>query len=129
MKLGYVIAYVKDVKTTVEWYERAFGVERSMLDEKGLYGELATGATKLAFVAAAYMKENLPGGYRAAQNDEAPPPFEVSFTTDDVAGALERAIKAGARKVLAPTQKPWGQTIAYVRDLNGNLVEICTPMG
>ncbi|MDR7307276.1 hypothetical protein J2X15_002563 [Rhodoferax saidenbachensis] len=24
---------------------------------------------------------------------------------------------------------PWGQTIAYVADSNGFLVELCTPMG
>ncbi|MFO0110274.1 MAG: VOC family protein, partial [Alphaproteobacteria bacterium] len=28
-----------------------------------------------------------------------------------------------------PEQKPWGQTVAYVRDLNGFLVEICSPVG
>jgi lactoylglutathione lyase len=129
MKLGYAIAYVPDVKKAVEFYERAFDLQRSHLDEKGVYGELGTGDTKLAFVAHKYQKENLPGGFRAAQNDEAPPPFEFAFVTDDVAGALERAVKAGARKVLAPTKKPWGQTIAYVRDLDGNLVELCTPIG
>jgi lactoylglutathione lyase len=30
---------------------------------------------------------------------------------------------------MAPTKKPWGQTVAYVRDLDGHLVELCTPMG
>jgi lactoylglutathione lyase len=25
-----------------------------------------------------------------------------------------------------PKKKPWGQTVAYVRDLDGFLVEICT---
>ena len=25
--------------------------------------------------------------------------------------------------------KPWGQRVAYVRDCNGALVELCTPMG
>jgi lactoylglutathione lyase len=129
MKLGYAIAYVVDVKKTVEFYERAFGLTRTLLDDKGLYGELGTGDTKLGFVAHAYQKQNLPGGFRAAQVDEAPPPFEFAFTTDDVAGAVENAVKAGARKVLAPTKKPWGQTVAYVRDLDGNLVELCTPMG
>jgi hypothetical protein len=28
-----------------------------------------------------------------------------------------------------PTVKPWGQTVSYVRDLDGFLVEICSPMG
>jgi lactoylglutathione lyase len=129
MKLGYTILYVADVKRSLEFWERAFGFERRMLDDKGMYAELETGATTLSFVAHGYIRDTLPGGFRPAQVDEAPPPFEVALTTDDVAGAVERAVKAGARKVLAPTKKPWGQTVAYVRDSDGNLVELCTPMG
>jgi lactoylglutathione lyase len=128
MKLGYTIVYVADVKRTAEFWERAFGLKQRSQDEHALYREMETGAHTLAFVAHSYIRENIPGGFRAAQNDEAPPPFEVALITDDVAGAVERAVNAGARKVLAPTKKPWGQTVAYVRDLDGNLVELCTPM-
>ncbi|WP_083994044.1 hypothetical protein [Gelidibacter algens] len=28
-----------------------------------------------------------------------------------------------------PKQKPWGQIVAYIRDLDGFLIEICTSMG
>jgi lactoylglutathione lyase len=31
--------------------------------------------------------------------------------------------------VREPAQMAWGQTIAYVADGDGFLVEICTPMG
>ena len=41
------------------------------------------------------------------------------------AGAAERA---GATAEAAPETKPWGQTVAYVRDNRGFLVELCTPM-
>ena len=128
MKLGYTIVYVPDVKRTAEFWQRAFGIEQRSKDEHALYREMETGAQTLAFVAHSYVRENIPGGFRPAQNDEAPPPFENALVTDDVAGALERAVAAGARKVLAPTKKPWGQTVAYVRDCDGNLVELCTPM-
>ncbi len=30
---------------------------------------------------------------------------------------------------MEPSTKPWGQTVAYVRDLNGTLVEIGAPVG
>ncbi len=30
--------------------------------------------------------------------------------------------------VVEPNTKPWGQVVAYVRDLDGFLIEICTPM-
>ena len=126
-KLGYTIVYVRDVKRTADFWERAFGIPQRAADHE-LYREMDTGGHTLAFVAHSYIRDNIPGGFRPAQNDEAPPPFEIALTTDDVAAALDRALKAGAHKVLAPTKKPWGQTIAYVRDCDGNLVELCTPM-
>ena len=43
-------------------------------------------------------------------------------------GNDERRFAAGAIVVAPPTTKPWGQTVAYVRDLEGMLVEICTPV-
>lgn len=56
------------------------------------------------------------------------PSVEVAFVTDDVAGDFEKAVQAEAKAVTPPTQKPWGQTVSYVRDLNGYLVEICSPV-
>ena len=47
---------------------------------------------------------------------------------DDVAAAVARAVDAGAKLVQEATAMPWGQTIAYVGDHNGFLVEICTPV-
>ena len=44
--------------------------------------------------------------------------------TDDVQGAFDRAITEGAEAVSPPQTKPWGQDVAYVRDPDGNLVEL-----
>jgi YD repeat-containing protein len=38
------------------------------------------------------------------------------------------AIKSGAIAEMQAKHKPQGQTVAYVRDLDGFLIEICTPM-
>jgi len=35
----------------------------------------------------------------------------------------------GATPEKAVTEKPWGQRVGYVRDLNGCLVELCSPVG
>ena len=61
--------------------------------------------------------------------DPAAPVFELAFETDDVAGAMQTAIAAGATEKQAPRDEPWGQTTGYVIDPNGFLVELCTPMG
>ena len=40
-----------------------------------------------------------------------------------------KAVAEGAISHVEPQVKPWGQTVAYVRDLNGFLVELCSAMG
>jgi len=64
----------------------------------------------------------------AAAPNKPPLGFEIALLTADVAELFKRAVKAGAAPVSEPVTKPWGQTVAYVRDNNGFLVELCTPM-
>jgi uncharacterized glyoxalase superfamily protein PhnB len=54
--------------------------------------------------------------------------IELAFVTEDVPASYTRAIEAGATAVTEPKLMPWGQTVSYVRDLNGVLVEICSPV-
>ena len=69
-------------------------------------------------------------GRRFVAHDPSGPPaaFEIALVDDDVHAAHARALEAGARELAAPKQKPWGQTVSYVRDPNGVLVELCSPM-
>lgn len=128
MKLGYTIIYVADVPATIAFYEQAFGLARKFIHESQLYGELDTGATTLAFAGeeAAEM-----GGLAITPNTPAtlPAAWEVCLVTEDVATAFERAVAAGCVALVPPDDKPWGQTVSYVRDLNGCLVEIASPVG
>ncbi|CAN7389673.1 VOC family protein [Acidovorax sp. LjRoot74] len=126
MQFGYTILYVEDVPKTIAFYERAFGLVRRFVHEAGDFGELDTGATALAFSSLRLMAELGKNPQRASADA---PSFEIAFTTADVAAAVQRAVGAGARLVQAPAQMPWGQTVAYVADINGALVELCTPMG
>jgi lactoylglutathione lyase len=124
MKFGYTVIYVDDVTATIAFYEQAFGQKRNMVVE-GEFGELATGETKLSFAA----KKMLHGPGQFASPEGKVLGVEVAFTTGDVQKAYDTAVAAGAKSVSKPEQKPWGQTVAYVRDNNGFLVELCTPMG
>jgi lactoylglutathione lyase len=129
MRFGYTILYVRDVEASLELYERAFGQERRFLHESGEYAELETGATTLAFASHDLAASNLPGAFRPADAGAAPSAFEVCFVSDDVPAAYERAVREGAEPVSGPQTKPWGQDVAYVRDPDGNLVEIASPAG
>jgi lactoylglutathione lyase len=126
MKLGYTIVYVPDVEASLAFCERAFGLERRFLHESGAYGELETGETALAFAAHELGDANFPGGHVAAHDSARPLGFEIALVTDDVAAAHRKAVAAGARELAAPVQKPWGQTVSYVRCPDGVLVELCT---
>jgi lactoylglutathione lyase len=129
MRFGYTILYVSDVAASVGFYERALGQRRRFEHESGEYAELDTGATTLALAAHELAAANLPGVYRPAERGAAPPAFEVCFVTDDVQAAFDRATTEGAEAVSPPQTKPWGQDVAYVRDPDGNLVEIASPAG
>ena len=123
MQFGYTILYVDDVASTLDFYGKAFGLPTRFLHESGTYGELETGATALAFVSRAMMREL---GKNARPPALDAPTSEIALVTADVPAAVERAVDAGARLVQEAKDMPWGQTIAYVGDLNGFLVELCT---
>jgi catechol 2,3-dioxygenase-like lactoylglutathione lyase family enzyme len=127
MKLGYVILYVKDVAASVVFYEEAFGLKRRFIHEAGMYAEMDTGATTLAFAANGLAKTNLPCEFRGNELSGPPAGFEVALTTSDVQAAYEQALTAGAVALAAPVSKPWGQIVAFVRDKDGIIVELCTP--
>lgn len=128
MKLGYTIIYVPDVTASLTFFERAFDLNRKFLHESGTYGELDTGETTLSFAAHALGDMNFAGGHVHADTSTQPLGFEIALVTDDVPAAHARAIAAGAREMAAPSQKPWGQVVSYLRCPDGTLVELCTPI-
>ena len=129
MHFAYAIHYVPDVDASLVFFETAFGLKRRFVAPGGGYGELETGATALAFADHATARDSMGGDYVAAEHSALPLGCEVGLVTDDVAAAVQRAVAAGATLLKAPTVKPWGQTVAYVRSPDGVLIELCTAMG
>ncbi|KZL25156.1 VOC family protein [Pseudovibrio sp. WM33] len=125
MHLKYVILYVESPRETIDFYCKAFDVEAGLITEGGDYGEVKTGETTLSFSSFELMK-NL--GKNPSQADASNPCFEIAFQTEDVAGNLEKALAAGAELVQEVKDEPWGQTTSYVKDMNGFLIEICSPV-
>ena len=72
---------------------------------------------------------NFGGQYQKTDPNAAPLGVELAFVTDDVASAYAKAVAAGAASIAPPTEKPWGQVVAYVRAQDGFLVELCSPVG
>lgn len=127
MKFGYTIIYVADVEDTIAFYEKAFNLKPLFIHESKQYAELDTGNTKLAFSSEALAESN---GVEFTKNNKnkASAGFEIAFVSENVHDDYKSACNKGAVSVKEPEQKPWGQTVAYVKDLNGVLIEICSPM-
>lgn len=128
MQFAYTIAYVRDVEASLRFFEQAFGFKRRFLHPSGDYGELDTGSTALAFAQHATARGSLGRDYVAADASAAPLGIEIGLVTANVAAACDHAITAGATLLSAPAQKPWGQTVAYLRAPDGLLIELCTAM-
>jgi lactoylglutathione lyase len=129
MKFGYTIIYVASVKDTLAFYNQAFGFETRFVTDEGDYGELNTGDVVLAFADHSLGEMNLEGQYQKTDPQVLPFGVELGFVTEEVEAAYAKAIAAGGLAVKEPTLKPWGQMVAYLRTLEGTLIELCSPMG
>lgn len=129
IKFAYTILYVNDVEKAISFYEKAFGFNRKFVTPDNDYGELLVGETTLSFASFTMAKSNLEDGFVESNLNNRPFGIEIGFTTENVEETLNNAVAAGATIVANPKTKPWGQIVAYVRDLDGFLVEICTAMG
>lgn len=128
MKYAYTIFYIENVTKTIEFYERAFGFERRFITPEEDYGELQTGETRIAFANIALGESNFREGFEKIGGRKRPLGFEMAFVSEEIESDFQRALDAGAVEVEKICQKPWGQKVGYLRDINGLLIEICTPM-
>jgi predicted enzyme related to lactoylglutathione lyase len=127
-RLGWVIAYVPDVEAAIAFYESVFGLTRRFVAESGTYGELDTGTTTLGFAAEELGEDNFPGGTQRPPASGRPFNVELALVFDDVPAAFAHAVASGCTALAEPTVKPHGQTVGWVRDPFGTLLEIASPM-
>lgn len=128
VKLGYTILYVADVTKSIEFYETAFGFERKFITPENDYGELKTGETTLSFASKELAYSNLKNGFIESSPSTKPFAIELALVTDNVQAIIDKALELGAIVTEQPIQKSWGQTVGYIRDIDGFLLEICTPI-
>ncbi len=128
MKYGYTIIYVKNVKETIEFYKKAFGFQQKFVTPENDYGELISGETTIAFASIELGSSNFKNGFIKMDRDKKPFGVEMAFVTENIEADFKKAIEMGATEFEALTEKPWGQKVGYLRDNNGFLIEICTPI-
>lgn len=128
MQYGYTIFYVNSVEETIQFYEEAFGFHRKFISPEKDYGELISGATTIAFASIELGQSNFKKGFEKIGDSAKPIGMEMAFITEDIEKDFQQAIAAGAIEFEKIREKPWGQKVGYVKDNNGILIEICTPV-
>ncbi len=125
--LGWVIVYVDEPVAASAFYEQTFGLAPEFAAPDGSYAQLSTGSTKLAFANYRLGESNFPGGVRRPDPDQ-PANIEITLVSADVDGLHTAALESGCTALSAPSDKPHGQRVAWVRDPFGTLLELATPL-
>jgi lactoylglutathione lyase len=116
----YVVVIVEDLGRSVAFYTEVLGLR--LAHRSGPYAQLDTGATRVALYERAAMAATLGHPVRAPDPDA--PGFELGFKVDDCDAAYAALVADGARGVVEPTDRAWGQRTGYVADPDGHLVEL-----
>lgn len=128
MKYAYTILYVENVTETIQFYENAFGFSRKFISPENDYGELISEETTISFASIALGNANFKSGFKKSVSGKKPFGIELAFTTENIEEDFQNAINAGAIEFEPIAEKPWGQKVGYLRDNNGFLIEVCTPV-
>ena len=128
IQYAYTILYVEDVPKSTEFYEKSLGFKKRMLTPENDYGEIMSGATTIAFANFELGRSNIKDGYVESDINKKPFGIELAFTTNNVEETMKKAIANGAVLIENAVTKPWGQEVGYLKDVNGFILEICTPI-
>jgi len=128
LRFGGTDIYIDgDVPAVLDFYRCAFGIATRFYDPNYDYGELVSGGPIIAFATHRTGELLMPGTYRRSERGQ-PSCVELAFFADNVVAAFQKAIEAGAVALAAPKLMPWGQTVAYVRSVEGTLIGLCSPI-
>ena len=116
----YVILVVEELERSLAFWRDVIGLP--LAHRAAGYAQFQTGATRIALITRAGLGEALGRELVPVPRDAAG--FEIGFKVDDVDTAFRELVAAGAQAAVPPTDRPWGQRTAYVRDPDGHWVEL-----
>ena len=123
--LDYLVLIVADLDRALAFYTGTLGLELQHRAEQ--YAQMKAGTTRLSLFTRAAMAETL--GMAIDAPSPRAPAFEIGFKVDDCDAAFAELVNAGAAAVVVPTTRAWRQRTAYVRDPDGNLIELAQDLG
>ncbi len=122
MNLVSVRIITDDVTGMVDFYEKVTGVTAERQGD--VFAEIGTSSGTLAIGSSKTVGLFGPGSVRAADNHTA----IIEFLVEDVDAEFERLRGWLDVVVTAPTTMPWGNRSLLLRDPDGTLVNLFTPV-
>ena len=125
MKLTFVRLLVDDFAACFRFYRDVMGFAPTFGDEDGGYADFDVGAdVSLALFVRQHQTDHV-GAPADASGDQVVVVLEV----EDVDATLEQLRERGAPVSAEPADRSdWGIRVAYVRDPDGNLIELNHPI-
>lgn len=121
----YVVLVVSDLDQSVTFYRDVLGL--TLGHRSGPYAQFDTGPTRVSLYQRDAMADTIDAGALRPPPPDAPG-FELGFKVEDVDAAYAELVERGAQSQTPPTDRPWGQRTAYLRDPDGHLVELAAQL-
>ncbi len=122
--MKYIILYAKQYEECIHFYRDI--LQLPIKGEHGTYVEFDTGSTILAINSRESVQELTGLSISKALSESST--FEIGFVVDNVSETINSFKKHGVKVLVEPVTKPWGQTVSYVCDPDGNYIEICSSL-
>lgn len=119
--LRYVVLFVEDLERALEFYGTTLGLQVRHRAEG--YAELAVDGPRFALLERRRVPE-IVGLQEGVRPPSGAHEGEIAFLVEDVDAVYSELRASGARFVCPPTDRPWGQRSAYLKDPDGHLIEI-----
>ncbi|MGG2065379.1 MULTISPECIES: VOC family protein [unclassified Bacillus (in: firmicutes)] len=124
LQMKYIILYAQQYEECIRFYRDI--LQLPIKGEHGTYVEFDTGSTILAINSRNDVQELT--GLSIPKTLSESSTFEIGFVVDDVTETIHNFKKQGVTVLVEPVTKPWGQTVSYVSDPDGNYIEICSSL-
>lgn len=123
MKLTSLRIITKDIKQSVNFYEKAMGLNAQWYTED--FAELTTNSITIAIGSTRTMKMF---GNEHLMEREGPTNTIIEFLVSNVDDAYEKIKDLSHHIVQEPTTMPWGNRSLLFCDPDGNLINFFTPV-
>lgn len=128
MKYTHTRLLVDDFPGMFRFYRDQLGLIPTSGGEEDVYAEFATGGSTIALFGRAFMAEALHDQQLAEQSTRHSA-MVMTFEVDDVVATYKRLKASGVTCVADPQPRPeWMIFTAHVRDPEGNLIELNSPL-